>query len=322
MPAPGAWQSDPMPIEISLLGCGHPYVPDLLGVIASEPDIRLAAAWDADRSAVPGAISSHVVSEAETAIRRANAVVICAPTDQRPALCVQAARAGRPLLISTPIALSAAQARAVAREIGRSRTPALAMLFLREVPALARLRPALRAGLLGRLSAVSASFAHAGALDGAFVGPGAWMLDPRRAGVGGLGDLTLQLLDALSVLGELPRLDAVALDRPAGGRGDLGGIALGRWADLPLSLRTSWVSRPGGLELTVSGARGSATLRDGTLELTGSDGTPERWIGAPPDPGEALRAFADRIRKRRLPRDGLAGAVAAHEVLERATVLS
>ncbi|MET0972856.1 MAG: Gfo/Idh/MocA family oxidoreductase, partial [Thermoleophilaceae bacterium] len=96
-----------MPIDIALLGCGHPHVPDVLGVLASEPDLRLAAVWDEDRAAIPAAVSGAAVSRAETAIGRAHAVVICAPTDQRPALCVQAARAGRPILVEKPVARSA-----------------------------------------------------------------------------------------------------------------------------------------------------------------------------------------------------------------------
>jgi hypothetical protein len=165
-----------MPISISLLGCGHPHLSDLLGVIASEPDLRLAAAWDADRSAIPGAIANYVVSDAERAIRRADAVVVIAATDQRPELCVRAARAGRPVLVEKPIARTAAEARALAREIARSRTPAMPALFLRELPALHRLQGVLRAGLLGRLSAASASYLHAGALDGSLSGP---LLDAR-----------------------------------------------------------------------------------------------------------------------------------------------
>ena len=112
------------------------------------------------------------------------------------------------------------------------------------------------------------------------------------------------------------------LDRVAGSSGDVGGMAIGQWAGLPLSLRASWVTRPGGLELTVTGSLASASVRDGALELTADSGAPERWVGAPPDAGEALRAFAARLRARRLPRDGLAGAVRAQEVLERATVLT
>src|ERR687895_2357187 len=128
-----------MPIDLALLGCGHLHVHDVLGVLASEPDLRLAAVWDADPSAIPAAASGAAVARAETAIGRAHAVVICAPTDQRPALCVQAARAGRPILVEKPVGRSAAEARAVAREIARSRTPAVAALFLRELPALGRL---------------------------------------------------------------------------------------------------------------------------------------------------------------------------------------
>jgi predicted dehydrogenase len=183
-----------MPIEISLLGCGHPHVADLLGVIAAEPDLRLAAAWDADRSAVPGPLSSHAVYEADTAIARADAVVICAPTDQRPALRARAARAGRPVLVQSPIARTSSEARRLARQITGSRTPALAALFVRELPALAQLRGVIRAGVLGR------------------------------------------------------------------------------------------------------------------------------WIGSPPDPGEALRAFAARLRTRSLPRAGLSDAIRAQETIERAAI--
>jgi predicted dehydrogenase len=309
-----------MPIDIALLGCAHPHVPDVLGVLASEPDLRLVAAWDADPSAIPAAISGAAVGRAETAIRRATAAVICAPTDQRPALCVQAARAGCPILVEKPVARTAADARGVAREVARSRTPAMAALFLRELPALARLAGVLRERLLGRLAGVTAVLAHPGAVDGWFDGPLGWMRDPARAGVGGFGDLALHLVDALTALraDEPPALHTVALDRPAPGAADVGGIALGTWAGVPLSVRTSWAVRPGGLDLVVTGSAGTATLHEGVLELDRGGGEPERWVGPPPDAGEAVRAFANRLRARRFPRDGLAPAVQAQALLEAA----
>jgi predicted dehydrogenase len=308
-----------VPIDVALLGCSHPHVPDVLGVLASEPDLRLAAAWDADPSAIPVALSGAAVTRAETAIGRAHAVVVCAPTDQRPALCSQAARAGRPILVEKPIARTATESRAVAREVARSRTPAMALLFLRELPALARLRGVLRERSLGRIAATTASLAHPGAVDGWFDGPLAWMRDPRRAGVGGFGDLALHLVDALTTLpaDEPPRLAAVALDRKGPGQADLGGTALGSWAGAPLTVRASWAIRPGGLELAVSGSAGTATLREGVLELDRGDAT-KRWVGAPPDAGEAVRAFATALRSRRLPRDGLTPAIEAQERIEAA----
>jgi predicted dehydrogenase len=303
-----------MPIDLALLGCAHPHVPDVLGVVAAEPDLRLVAAWDADRSAIPGPIAGLAVARAETAIRQADAVLICAPTDQRPALCAQSARAGRPLLVEKPIARTAAEARALAREVQRSRTPAMVALHLRQVPAVARLAGLLREGLLGRVSAVRLAQAHPGALDGWFDGPVAWMRDPERAGVGGFGDLGFNLVDLLGLLpaDEPPRLATVALDD------GVGGTALGSWAGVPLVIHASWAERPGGLEVVVSGAAATATLRGGTLELEREAGRPERWVGAPPDAGEAVRAFAGALRARRLPRDGLAAAVRVQETLEAA----
>ncbi len=303
-----------MPIDFALLGCAHPHVPDVLGVLAAEPDLRLVAAWDTDRSAIPGPISGVAVGRAEAAIRAADAVLICAPTDQRPALCAQTARAGRPLLVEKPIARTAAEARQLAREVQRSRTPAMVALHLRQVPAVARLAGVLREGLLGRLASVSASQSHPGALDGWFDGPVAWMRDRERAGVGGFGDLAFNLVDLLGMLSgdEPPRLATVALDS------DVGGTALGTWAGVPLTVHASWAERPGGLALVVRGGAATATLRGGTLELEREAGRPERWVGAPPDAGEAVRAFAAALRARRLPRDGLAAAVRVQETLEAA----
>ena len=312
-----------MPIDVALLGCAHPHVPDVLGVLASEPDLRLVAAWDEDPSAIPSVLAGSSVARADTAIRRAHAVVICAPTDQRPALCVQAARAGKPVLVEKPLARTATDARGVAKEVARSRTPALAALHLRELPALARLGGVLRERLLGRLAGVSAALGHPGAAEGWFDGPRAWMRDPNRAGVGGFGDLALHLVDALAALplNETPALAAVSLDRPGPRQADLGGVGLGTWAGAPLTVRSSWAERPGGLELVVAGAAGTATLRDGVLELDRGGSGPERWVGAPPDAGEAVRAFAAHLRTRRFPRDGLAPAVRAQAVVEAAVRL-
>lgn len=287
-------------------------------MIAAEPDVRLAAAWDEDPSVVPGVVAAHRVRELEKAISLADAVIICAPTDHRPEVCVRAARAGRPLLVEKPIARTADQARAAAREIDRSRTPALATLFLRELPALARLRAVLRSGLLGRLSGASASYVHSAALDGELSGPAAWMQDPRRSGVGGFGDLGLHLVDAFSALGASPVLEAVTLDRGRPGATDVGGVGIGRWDETPLSLRTSWVTRPAAFTLSLSGAAGSANVRDGTLELSGPDGAPERWVGAPPDAGTAVRGFLDRLRRRRFAGPGLEAAITAQATIERA----
>ena len=259
------------------------------------------------------------MGRAETAIRQADAVLVCAPTDQRPALCAQAARAGRPLLVEKPIARTAAEARGLAREVQRSRTPAMVALHLRQVPAVGRLAGVLREGLLGRLASVSASQAHPGALDGWFDGPVSWVRDRERAGVGGFGDLAFNLVDLLGMLpaDEPPRLaDRRARSRRRRRRrrrhraGHLGGRAadrarrLGRAAGRAGDRRAR---RCGDRDGPGRHARAGARCR-----------RPERWVGAPPDAGEAVRAFAAALRARRLPREGLSAAVRVHETLESA----
>jgi predicted dehydrogenase len=308
-----------MAIAVALLGCEHPHVPDVLGVVASEPDVHLAAVWSADRSAVPGAVADYLVQSPDSAISRADVAIVCAPTDERPALCVRAAQAGRPILVEEPLARTAAEAARVAREVARSRTPAYATLFLRELPGLGRLRALLRSDVLGRVTAAAATYVEPMALNGGAVT--GWMQQARRAGGGAMTHLGIHLVDAMTALGARPRLDAVRLDRRGANASDVGGAGLGRWGDVPLTLRTSWVVRPGGLEVVINGSAATAALRDGTLEIAADLGAPERWVGAPPDAAEAVRAFLARLRARKLDDDGLRAAVAAHEVIERATVL-
>ena len=312
-----------MPIDVALLGCAHPHVPDVLGVLASEPDVRLAAVWDADRSAIPGAIAGAAVGRAETAIRRAHAVVICAPTDQRPALCVQAARAGTPLLVEKPIARTAAEARGVAREVERSRTPALAALFLRELPALARLRGVLRERLVGP--------------------PGRRDRGPHAPGRGRRLVRRPDRLDARPRArrrGRLRRPRAAPRRRAGSALARRRAAAAGRrrprparprpgrprrrrrWARGPArrcTVRASWATRPGGLELTRDrrGRHGARCAR-ACSSSRATAASPQRWVGAPPDAGEALRAFTARLRARRFPRAGLTPAVSAQELLEAA----
>ena len=312
-----------MAIAVALLGCEHPHVPEVLGVIASEPDVSLAAVWSSDRAAIPGAVANYTVPGPDTALDRADVAIVCAHADERAALSVRAGRAGRPVLIEAPLAPTAAEAARAAREIARTRTPAYATLFLRELPGLGRLGAVLGADMLGRVTGAAASYLSPLALGGvsAPAGGTSWVQRAHRAGAGAMTDLGIHLVDALTALGIRPRLEAVRVERRRGERADLGGVAVGRWGDVPLTLRTSWVTRPGGLELIVNGTLATASLRDGTLELAAGQGAPERWVGAPPDPAEAVRAFFQRLRTRRLEVNGLRDAVAAHELIERAPVL-
>lgn len=306
-----------MPIDIALLGCAGPYLADVLGVIASEPDVRLAAVYDADRSLIPPPIRDYAVTDPETAIARANAVLVTATLAERPVLCARAARAGRPTLVQVPIAPTAEEARRLHRELERSRTPVLAAFHLRELPALRRLRDTLRAGMLGRVSGVAATLSTAPAVSepGPAV-PAHGVRAPRRDFV----SLAVHVIDALAALGEPPRLQAVSLDATAGG-GDLGGAAVGRWGHAPLVVRANGASREPGLELVLEGARRTAAVREGTLELRDGPAEPDRWIGGPPDAAEAIRAFAERLRRRGFPRDPLAAAVRAQAIAERAAHL-
>ena len=243
------------------------------------------------------------VSRAATAISRADAAVIAAPTDPRPALCVEAARAGRPLLVEEPVALSAGDARG-SRRVGRSRTPALAALFLRELPALrpARGRAARAAGRAPRRRVGGGHTRARSTAGSAARAPGcATRRGPASAASG----------TSRCICSTRSRRSRGRAPGTGGGRARPPGTGAGTSAasrSAPGGARRSGCARAGrrgrrvrarrrGLRRHGDAARGRARARRGT-------GEPERWVGPPPDAGEALRAFAERLRARRFARDG------------------
>ena len=259
-----------MPIDVALLGCAHPHVPDVLGVLAAEPDARLVAAWDSDPSAMPAAISGAAGRARRDGDRRANAVVVCAPTDERPALCVQAARAGRPVLVEQPVARTAAEARALARELARTphagdrrAVPARAARARAAWPACSRER------MLGRLASVDGGVRPPGRARRPVRRPARVdarpragrrrrLRRPRAAARRRARDARARRAAALA---------AVALDRPRARarrrRRHRGRDVGGRAADAARGL--GGAARRAGAR--VAGAAGTATLRDGVLEL-------------------------------------------------------
>jgi len=223
--------------------------------------------------------------------RGAHAVVICAPTDQRPALCVQAARAGRRCWWrSRSRCARPTRGRSCARcsAAGRRGWRRCSCASCRRCGGFA---PCCRSACWAGWRAWSAAFAHAGAVEGWFDGPRAWMRDPqargrrrlrrpraaprrraRRAGAGLAASRRRRDASTARVAG------TSAAPRSAG------------FAGVPLTIRAGWATRPGGLELVVAGAAGSAVLRDGRARAR------RRTLGRP-----AARRRRGRARIRRLP---------------------
>ena len=189
----------------------------------------------------------------------------------------------------------------MAREVERSRTPALAALFLRELSALARSRGPAR-GHAGPAGVGQHGVRRTpGAVDGLFEGPTAWMRDrsARR------GRVRRPCPRPRPRAGRAARRRARGAGgggaRPAGA-GEARRRRSSAWepGGGPLTVRAGWATRPGGLELMMTGGRARRRGVRGGSSCTATAAGPS-VVGAEPDAGEALRAFTGRLRARRSP---------------------
>jgi predicted dehydrogenase len=111
-----------MPLRAGLVGCGQ-HGSSLAQAIARSPSLRLVACADPDvaaasRAAANGAdVSTHVSVEALLAECDVDAVVVATPHHLLAPVALAAIRAGKHVLAEKPIALDAAQAAEVEREV-------------------------------------------------------------------------------------------------------------------------------------------------------------------------------------------------------------
>lgn len=125
--------------------------------------------------------------------------VVCAPNDQRLTLLEPLAAAGKPVMCEKPLALTAAEARAI-RDLVRSRHMILTTGFFRQSFGVFRAAiETLKSGALGTVTHARFRNAHDGAYRRIFDDPDvAWMKDPVIAGGGGALDMGAHALHLLA----------------------------------------------------------------------------------------------------------------------------
>jgi predicted dehydrogenase len=172
----------------------------------SSRDLATARAW-AEEFSVPRAYGSY---EELVADPKVDAIYIPLPNELHRAWVIAAADAGKHVLCEKPLALDAAEARAMAEHC-RSRGVVLMEAFMwRHQPRTARIRQLVAEGAIGELRLVRSSFSFP-------IEPGDWRLDPARGGgalwdVGCYGVSTARLFAG----GEPEACRAVARFSPAG----------------------------------------------------------------------------------------------------------
>jgi predicted dehydrogenase len=126
---------------------------------------------------------------------------ICAPGDQHAEIAIAALDAGQHVLCEKPLANTVAEAEAMAAAADRARARgvfAMTGFNYRRVPAIALARELVKAGRLGEIRHVRATYLQDWLTDPHF--PLTWRLEREHAGSGALGDLGAHIVDLAQYL--------------------------------------------------------------------------------------------------------------------------
>lgn len=197
-------------LNIAIVGCGGITLQNHLPGLALCPEVRVHALCDANPATLEQArqrTGAAVTSTRwEDIVTRddIHAVIIATPNFLHPAISIAAARSGKHVLCEKPLALNAADARAMAEEADRARVRHMTAFTYQFVPAMRYLRHLVRQGDLGE----PYHFRSCRLQDWGTRNLG-WRQQKRLAGTGELGDMLSHRIDfALQLVGPIRRLVA------------------------------------------------------------------------------------------------------------------
>jgi predicted dehydrogenase len=292
----GMYEGGLILMNIGIVGTAHPHVRDHIEVILGDERWELAGIWESNVVSTVTYPREVVCRSVGEVIERSDVIVVDTETDFHATILMQLLANGKPLFIEKPLGVSAAESRSIAASIRNSGLPFSTGLLLRMQASTNELKAALGRGDIGTILSVDMRFGHAGYLTGWFDRECAWMLDPALAGLRGLGDIGLHLVDLLAWLDPKRHITVrSSILQPA--EVVAHGSALLSWGDIPVTLAAGWASNPGGLFITVEGSRGTAKIEDGSISfLCPVSGDEARTLeGPPPRSGIALRQFLEHL---------------------------
>jgi myo-inositol 2-dehydrogenase/D-chiro-inositol 1-dehydrogenase len=122
---------------------------------------------------------------------------IAAPNNVHAEIALAAAAAGKMILCEKPLAMNAAEARAMTRAVEKAGVPNMVWYNYRRVPAVTLAKLLIDEGRLGRIFHYRAKFLQDWTIsaDVPQGGPGTWRLDAAIAGSGVTGDLLAHCID-------------------------------------------------------------------------------------------------------------------------------
>jgi predicted dehydrogenase len=207
---------------------------------------------------------------------------ICTPGDSHAAIAVAALAAGKHVLCEKPLANTVAEAVVMtdaAEAAVANGVFAMVGFSYRRVPAITFARDLVRAGRIGTLRRVQATYLQDWLVDEN--GPMTWRLDKKRAGSGALGDIGAHAIDAVQfITGQTVdevsgTLATFVTERPFLGEGiGLGGTASDEWGTVTVDDSALFAARLSEGALASFEATRVATGRKNAfrLEFSGSTG--------------------------------------------------
>jgi predicted dehydrogenase len=211
-------------------------------------------------------------TDVDALVRDGSVTVVdcCTPNGQHRQTLLAAVRAGKNVYCEKPLALNAAEAREISREVRRAGVSVGMTYNFRFVPALMRAKRMITDGMVGDIYSFRAEYYHSGNSDP--LKPLSWRMKGELSGGGALVDLGSHVIDLVRhLLGEIESVRAVTriftASRPtAPGSSTMGEVTADDAAWLQLKLARGVL---GTLEVSKC-ATGS--LDDLKLEVYGSKG--------------------------------------------------
>jgi predicted dehydrogenase len=197
-------------LQFAIIGCGGVTLQNHLPGLALCPDVRVTALCDANPATLEAARQQTGAPVATTnweeIVKRddVHAVIIATPNVLHPPIAIAAARSGKHVLCEKPLALNAAEARAMAAEADRAGVRHMTAFTYRFVPAMRYLHHLVRGGDLGRVY----HYRCCRLQDWGTRNLG-WRQQKKMAGTGELGDMLSHRIDfAHHLIGPIQRLVA------------------------------------------------------------------------------------------------------------------
>ena len=258
-------------LNVGVISTWHVHARGYVKQLQESGKVRIAALWDENPEKGREAAlewKTDFEGDFDTFIARKDfSAVICnAPTTMHPAILSKSAAAGKDIFTEKLLAVTTADAEALAEKIRKAGVVFTISLPLRSNPAVLYVKQLVDSGALGRVTGARFRRSHSGVSDKWL--PDFWF-DTSLTGGGAMMDLGAHPVYILSFLFGSPKRVSGMTTRPFGTSSDENAIGIAEFKDGILGvMETAFVTFGVPDLLEVYGTEGSVFMRGGDVKLT------------------------------------------------------